>query len=77
MPLYVYYHRDCDVSFELRRPLEERNAPVECPECDDGSVMRRVFTAPTSKIAGLAADRFRYEDKIARNRQNAHEEGLI
>lgn len=76
MVTYVYFHRDCGHSIELDRPMRDRNDPVRCPVCITG-VMRRVFTAPTSKVAGLAKDRFKMEDRLAENRQKASDGGWI
>jgi len=31
MPLYEFRCRTCDDVFEVRRPMSESNAPVDCP----------------------------------------------
>jgi putative FmdB family regulatory protein len=38
MPLYEYRCRTCDHTFELRRSVEDANAPVWCPDGHEGAV---------------------------------------
>jgi putative FmdB family regulatory protein len=33
MPLYVYNCADCDLEMEVKRPIAEMDAPLECPVC--------------------------------------------
>ena len=43
MPAYDYRCRTCDVRFEIRRGLDEPEAPVDCP--NGHGATSRVFTA--------------------------------
>ena len=43
MPSYDYRCRTCDVRFEVRRGLDEPEAPVDCPRGHGAT--SRVFTA--------------------------------
>jgi putative FmdB family regulatory protein len=38
MALYEYRCKTCDSTFELRRPMNEANAPAECPDGHPGAV---------------------------------------
>lgn len=53
MPRYDYRCRACDTTFEVRRGLDEPDAPVPCPQghADTG----RVFTAVAVGGASAAA----------------------
>ena len=37
MPFYEYYCPTCKETFELRRPIEERDAPALCSQGHDGA----------------------------------------
>ncbi|RMF49324.1 MAG: zinc ribbon domain-containing protein [Bacteroidetes bacterium] len=43
--IYRYQCHGCGVEFEARRPIEQRNDPLPCPECGVMTGMR-VFVAP-------------------------------
>lgn len=38
MPLYEYRCRDCDETFELRRPMAQAGDPAPCPQGHRNSV---------------------------------------
>lgn len=38
MPLYEFRCRDCDSTFEVRRPMSQANDPATCPDGHDGAV---------------------------------------
>lgn len=44
MMLYSYRCIACGYEWDQRRPVEERNAPIACPEC--GGQAMRVFNRP-------------------------------
>lgn len=44
MPFYECACDACEVLFDVRRSVAERDDPVECPQCGEGA--RRVVTAP-------------------------------
>jgi len=53
MPLYEYRCRTCDDTFEIRRSVEEANAPATCPDGHEGAVrLLSVFSA--AKVGGGA-----------------------
>lgn len=33
MPIYEYFCPNCEVKFELHRPINEMNKPASCPKC--------------------------------------------
>lgn len=43
MPFYTYLCEECDLGCELRRPIDLRDAPLECLGC--GGAMTRRFEA--------------------------------
>jgi putative FmdB family regulatory protein len=46
MPLYEYRCRTCDDTFELRRSVEDANAPATCPDGHSDAVrLLSVFAA--------------------------------
>lgn len=46
MPLYEYRCRECDARFELRRPMDDADAPVTCPTGHEaGRRLLSVFAA--------------------------------
>jgi len=38
MPLYEFKCRQCETTFEERRPMSEANAPATCPDGHPGAV---------------------------------------
>lgn len=42
MALYEYHCESCSREFELRRPVAQANAPLECPECHSPTVTRKL-----------------------------------
>jgi putative FmdB family regulatory protein len=38
MPLYEFKCRECDDTFEVRRPMSEAGDPATCPEGHEGAV---------------------------------------
>ena len=38
MPLYEFKCRECDDTFEVRRPMSEASSPATCPQGHDGAV---------------------------------------
>ncbi len=68
MPLYEY---DCPGwgTFQLSRPLQERNLPAHCPRCQDEA--ERLIGAPNlSLMSGASRTAF------ARNEKSQHEPGI-
>lgn len=42
MPLYEFYCRDCQKTFEREEPISEHGkTPVTCPSCKSANVERR------------------------------------
>lgn len=75
MPIYEFRCPDGH-AFSRWRGVAERNGLVDCPEC--GEAGKRAFiSAPLTKVAGLASDRFKMRDKVLANRQAAHEKGML
>ncbi len=54
MQIYTYACADCG-SFDLMRPMADRDDPAPCPRCRRGG--RRVFTAPHLGRLDPALDR--------------------
>ncbi|MCB1000695.1 MAG: zinc ribbon domain-containing protein [Ilumatobacteraceae bacterium] len=55
MPLYEYRCRTCDQSFELRRPMNDSNAPAPCPDGHVDSVrLLSVFANVGGTSGGVA-----------------------
>ena len=54
MPLYEYYCDDCQVRFELIRPLSQSNGPASCPHCSGTHAhkMISVFAAVSKDANG-------------------------
>lgn len=42
MPLYEYHCERCERDFEKRRAIKEADAPVQCPECANQEVTRKL-----------------------------------
>jgi putative FmdB family regulatory protein len=42
MPIYTYRCQQCGEEFDKLRPLSERDAPVDCPDCGSPDVERAV-----------------------------------
>jgi putative FmdB family regulatory protein len=53
VPLYEYKCKDCDATFELRRPMSEANAPTTCSE---GHPATRLLSVFASVGGGSSAD---------------------
>jgi len=47
MPVYEYLCRDCDTTFEARRPMAAADEPLSCPE-GHGRVSRRLSVFATT-----------------------------
>jgi putative FmdB family regulatory protein len=46
MPLYEFKCKECDDTFEVRRPMSEASEPATCPQGHDGAVrMLSVFAS--------------------------------
>jgi putative FmdB family regulatory protein len=45
MPVYEYRCRTCDTTFEVRRPMSESSAAVECPEGHEALRVLSVFAS--------------------------------
>jgi len=43
MPIYEYVCPDCDLKFELLRPLSQANEGASCPQCQ--STAKRILSA--------------------------------
>ena len=54
MPLYEFVCPRCVRSFEVRRPLAERDLPISCPACDVPA--RRAFARPRVNLNGALSD---------------------
>jgi putative FmdB family regulatory protein len=54
MPTYAYRCRDCDRSFELRRSMNESDAPATCPEGHQDTVKLLTTVALGGVSAGSA-----------------------
>jgi len=53
MPLYEYRCRDCETTFELRRPMSEASLSTTCPSGHPGAVrLLSVFASVSSGGAG-------------------------
>jgi putative FmdB family regulatory protein len=48
MPLYEYGCRSCRRSFDLVRPIAERDNPASCPRCGMSNIQRKYTSAPHS-----------------------------
>jgi putative FmdB family regulatory protein len=65
MPLYEFRCRECDETFDVRRPMSEAGRPATCPQGHEGAVrLLSVFasvgasgasTAPTTAAAAPRA----------------------
>ena len=75
MRTYDYKCTECGRQREHWRAEKSRNVPFPCTRGNCDGYMRRVYTPVTSMIEGMAGDRFKLQDKVAANRQKAHEEG--
>jgi putative FmdB family regulatory protein len=51
MPLYEYHCHTCVGDFERRVPLEQRDSPQNCPQCNSTNVTRKVL-APSIHYFG-------------------------
>jgi putative FmdB family regulatory protein len=45
MPTYEFRCKDCDTTFEERRPMSESNAPATCPEGHPAVRLLSVFAS--------------------------------
>lgn len=53
MPLYEYRCRDCEETFELRRPMSEASDPAMCPHGHDDTVkLLSVFASVGASSVG-------------------------
>lgn len=68
MPFYDYTCKNCG-PFLLSRPMEQRDAPARCPECE--TLAAREMTAPNLSL--MAAP---LRSAHARNEKSAHEPGV-
>lgn len=51
MPSYCFECLHCLTVTERDRPMDERDKPLACPECDTAT--RRLFTAPAVQFRGF------------------------
>ncbi len=51
MPLYEYRCPDCDETFDLFRPLADRDQPISCPRCG-GMRARRALSRVSASVKG-------------------------
>jgi putative FmdB family regulatory protein len=42
MPLYEYFCPDCAACFDLRRGIDQRDAPAQCPICQATHSVRHI-----------------------------------
>lgn len=71
MPTYNYKCVVCGATFEKVVSYQGRNA-VRCPVCN--GMTDQKFTPSTAfRVEGLSADRFKYQDKLKKNRVIARE----
>lgn len=80
MPTYEYQCVECGAPYSETSTIEHYEAikhmDVFCPVEGCTARMRRVFSAPAFTVQGLAKDRFKYQDKLAQNRQKVEERGV-
>jgi putative FmdB family regulatory protein len=56
MPLYEFKCKECDDTFEVRRPMSEASDPATCPQGHDGAVrMLSVFASVGASGASAPA----------------------
>jgi putative FmdB family regulatory protein len=56
MPVYEYRCRECDDTFELRRPMSEAGDPAACPSGHPDTVrLLSMFASRTGSVAAPAA----------------------
>lgn len=56
VPLYEFKCRECDDTFEVRRPMSEAGDPATCPQGHDGAVrLLSVFASVGATSAGAPA----------------------
>lgn len=47
MPFYEFRCPDCMITFDLRRVIDQRDLPAQCPQCE-GMYSSRLISAPMS-----------------------------
>jgi putative FmdB family regulatory protein len=52
MPFYEYRCRECGESFEVLRPVAERDKPAECPRCGASEAERKLTLFATAGSQG-------------------------
>jgi putative FmdB family regulatory protein len=55
MPSYVYACLQCDLRFDMIRPVELRDDNVECPDCHETAWVERQLVAPMVNMNGQEA----------------------
>ncbi len=56
MPLYEFKCKECDDTFEVRRPMSEASDPATCPQGHEGAVrMLSVFASVGASGSGTPA----------------------
>ncbi len=56
MPLYEFKCKECDDTFEVRRPMSEASDPATCPQGHDGAVrLLSVFASVGASSGGAPA----------------------
>jgi putative FmdB family regulatory protein len=50
MPVYEYVCRDCEKTFEMRRPMAEATANVKCPSCGSART-DRIYSSVYAKTS--------------------------
>ena len=52
MPLYDYHCNQCEYEHEFLIPVEDRDYPIQCPECELGLLYRIVQNKMSFKLKG-------------------------
>jgi putative FmdB family regulatory protein len=56
VPLYEFKCKECDDTFEVRRPMSEASDPATCPQGHDGAVrLLSVFASVGASSGGAPA----------------------
>ncbi len=56
VPLYEFKCKECDDTFEVRRPMSEAGDPATCPQGHDGAVrLLSVFASVGASSGGAPA----------------------
>ena len=56
MPFYEYRCEGCGESFEVLRPVAQRDEPAECPRCGRAEAERKLTLFATTNSSGGGED---------------------